>query len=281
MNVGRFAPSPTGELHLGNLRTALAAYFSAKRSGQDGVFLVRFEDLDRVTSSPQLADSQLEDLSAIGVVSDGVPVFQSDRFELYHHEIARLSGQGLTYPCFCTRKEIREAAAAPHDGLVVYPGTCRNLTAREQAERGRERPGALRLNAHAAGFGGVSIEFNDVILGRISGPVDDVVLRRNDGVPSYNIAVVVDDAVQGVTEVVRGDDLAEITPTQIALQRLLGYETPQYMHVPLMYGDDGERLSKRHGAATLSTLAAQGVDAETVRTQLLQSMESWFPYDRS
>lgn len=279
MITGRFAPSPTGELHLGNLRTALAAWMSAKRAGDGGRFLVRFEDLDRVTSSRDLAVAQLRDLAAIGIVPDDEPVFQSDRFALYDAAIDSLTARGLTYPCFCTRREIREAAVAPHGAVGAYPGTCRVLSESERAARAAERPGALRLDAAAASFG--EVEFDDVLHGRVSGTVDDVVLRRNDGVPSYNVAVVVDDAAQGVTEVVRGDDLLPVTASQIALQRLLGLPTPAYMHVPLVMGDDGERLAKRHGAVTLTDLAATGVGPDEVRARLLSEMEAWFPYGKS
>ena len=279
MITGRFAPSPTGELHLGNLRTALAAWMSVKRDGDGGRFLVRFEDLDRVTSTRDLAAAQLRDLAAIGIVPDDEPVFQSDRFALYDAAIDSLTARGLTYPCFCTRREVREAAVAPHGAVGAYPGTCRGLSESERAARAAERPGALRLDAAAAGFG--EVEFDDVLHGRVSGTVDAVVLRRNDGVPSYNVAVVVDDAAQGVTEVVRGDDLLPVTATQIALQRLLSLPTPAYMHVPLMMGDDGERLAKRHGAVTLTDLAATGVGPDEVRARLLSEMEAWFPYGKS
>ena len=209
------------------------------------------------------------------MVPDEPPVFQSDRFDLYDRAIDGLIAAGLTYPCFCTRREIREAAQAPHGGQVAYPGTCRALSPRERARRAVERPGAVRLNTEAAGLAGAEIAFSDALAGTASGPVDDVVLRRNDGVPAYNVAVVVDDAAQGVTEVVRGDDLLEITPTQVALQRLLGLPTPAYVHVPLVYGDDGERLAKRHGAVTLSDLAARGTGPDEVRHRLVAEVEAW------
>ena len=281
MITGRFAPSPTGDLHLGNLRTALVAWMSAHRDGPGtGRFLVRFEDLDRVTSSRDIAARQLADLAAIGIEPDEPPVFQSDRFDLYDAAIDGLIARGLTYPCFCTRREIREAAEAPHGGQTAYPGTCRSLAPRERARRALARPGAVRLNAEAAGFSGAEIGFRDALAGDVAGPVDDVVLRRNDGVPAYNVAVVVDDAAQGVTGVVRGDDLLAVTPTQVALQRLLGLPTPAYMHVPLVYGPDGERLAKRHGAVTLADLAAQGTGPDEVRRRLLAEMEAWFPYGK-
>jgi glutamyl-tRNA synthetase len=263
--IGRFAPSPTGALHLGNLRTAVAAYASVQASS--GIFLIRFEDLDMHNANMANAQQQLDDLTAIGVVASEIPVVQSERFALYHDAIARLTDAGHTYECFCTRKEVLEAAQAPHGGQVMYPGTCRDLTGAEREERRGARPGALRLRAH-----GATQSFSDHIHGSVTGDVDDVVLRRNDGVPSYNIAVVVDDALQGVTEVVRGDDLLDVTANQVHLQKLLGYSTPVYGHVPLAIGDDGERLAKRHGAVTLADLAAQGISADQVREMLWQSL---------
>ena len=280
MISGRFAPSPTGDLHLGNLRTAIAAQMSSRRNG-DGRFIVRFEDLDRVTSSPELAARQTADLAAMGVVSDEEPVFQSDRFDLYHAAIQSLIDRGLTYTCFCSRREVREASQAPHGAPHEYTGTCRNLTDAERAARAAERPGALRLNSQAAGFAGVQIDFVDAIHGPQSGPIDDLVLRRNDGVPSYNVAVVVDDAAQGITEVLRGDDLLTITPSQIALQRLLGLPTPDYVHVPLVLGDDGERLAKRNGARSLAELARTGIGHDEVRATLEAQVREWLPYGRS
>jgi glutamyl-tRNA synthetase len=263
--IGRFAPSPTGVLHLGNLRTAFAAYASVQAGG--GTFLIRFEDLDMHNANMANAQQQLDDLAAIGVGASETPVVQSERFALYHDAIARLTESGHTYECFCTRKEVLEAAQAPHGGQVMYPGTCRDLTEAEREERRSVRPGALRLRAH-----GATQSFTDHIHGTVTGVVDDVVLRRNDGVPSYNIAVVVDDALQGVTEVVRGDDLLDVTANQVHLQTLLGYSTPVYGHVPLAVGDDGERLAKRHGAVTLADLAAQGISAAQVRDMLWASL---------
>jgi glutamyl-tRNA synthetase len=213
------------------------------------------------------AQQQLDDLTAIGVVASEIPVVQSERFALYHDAIARLTDAGHTYECFCTRKEVLEAAQAPHGGQVMYPGTCRDLTEAEREQRRGSRPGALRLRAH-----GATQSFSDHIHGTVTGIVDDVVLRRNDGVPSYNIAVVVDDALQGVTEVVRGDDLLEVTANQVHLQTLLGYSTPVYGHVPLAVGDDGERLAKRHGAVTLADLADRGISTAQVRDMLWASL---------
>lgn len=256
--AGRFAPSPTGELHLGNLRTALVAWLAARSSHRD--FLVRMEDLDRATSSAEHEQRQLGDLAALGIDWDGDVVRQSDRFDLYRREIDKLRGAGRVYPCFCSRREIRaEIAAAPHaphellpDG--AYPGTCRDLTDTECARReaaGRRPAWRLRTNGEVIGV-------DDAVAGHYEGGVDDLVLARADGVPAYNLAVVVDDAAQGVTQVVRGDDLLSSTPRQVLLQRLLGMPTPSYLHVPLVLGDDGQRLAKRHGAVTMRDLARHG-----------------------
>ena len=263
--IGRFAPSPTGPLHIGNLRTALVAHASVRAAG--GTFLIRFEDLDMHNANMANAQQQLDDLASLGITADLTPVVQSERFDMYHEVIQRLTHAGLTYECFCTRKEILQAAQAPHGGQVMYPGTCRELTETERADRRAVRPGAVRLRTN-----GARETFTDLIHGEVTGDVDDVVLRRNDGVPSYNIAVVVDDALQGVTEVVRGDDLLEVTANQVHLQKLLGYSTPVYAHVPLVVGEDGERLAKRHGAVTLADLAAQGISASQVKDMLWTSL---------
>jgi glutamyl-tRNA synthetase len=250
---------------LGNLRTALAAWGSARAGG--GPFIIRFEDLDRVTSSGDHALREAEDLSAIGIRSDEIPVYQSTRFDLYNSAIESLTERGLTYECYCTRKEVAEAAAAPHGAMSVYAGTCRNLSEAERAAKRAVRPPALRLHS-----GDASVSFTDVLHGVVSGVTGDVVLRRNDGVPAYNVAVVVDDAAQGITEVVRGDDLLMATPAQVLLQQLLGLPTPTYAHVPLVVGADGERLAKRHGAVTLYELEQQGMTPEEVRAMLWQSL---------
>jgi glutamyl-tRNA synthetase len=254
------------------LRTALAAWASAISAG--GSFLVRWEDLDQFTATRDHAVGQLRDLASLGMEPGATPVLQSERLALYHDAIASLVERGLTYECFCSRKDIRDAVAAPHGQFALYPGTCRSLSESERDARRQERPGALRLRAN----GGVET-FTDYLHGTVSGEIDDVVLRRNDGMPSYNVAVVVDDALQNVSEVVRGDDLLGITPSQVYLQKLLGYETPIYGHVPLVVGDDGERLAKRHGAVTLRHLADLGVSAAEVRDKLWESLgqqtETW------
>ncbi|MEZ5266023.1 MAG: tRNA glutamyl-Q(34) synthetase GluQRS [Acidimicrobiales bacterium] len=264
---GRFAPSPTGALHLGNLRTALAAWCAARGGGRG--FLVRMEDLDRVTASAAHEAGQLADLAAIGLDWDGPVVRQSERFDRYFEALATLRAADLVYPCYCTRREIREeirgAASAPH-GLPegAYPGRCRRLTATERARlEGEGRWPAWRLRTD-----GEEISFVDEVAGPTAGRVDDVVLARNDGVPAYNLAVVVDDAAQGVSQVVRGDDLLSSTPRQIHLQRLLGLPTPTYLHVPLVLGADGQRLAKRHGAVTLAQLC-EGLDPAARHARLV------------
>ena len=202
---------------------------------------------------------------------DGEVVFQSERFEWYRAAISTLADDGLVYRCFCTRREIREAASAPHGEALAdgaYPGTCRELSTARQMQFEREgRRSALRLRTN-----GERYRVDDRIAGVYEGGVDDVVLERNDGVPAYNLAVVVDDHLQGVTQVVRGDDLLSSTPRQMHLQRLLGYQHPEYAHVPLVLGPDGSRLAKRHGAVTLADLAAQGVGPADVVAVLAASL---------
>jgi glutamyl-tRNA synthetase len=265
---GRYAPSPTGALHLGNLRTALLAWLFARSAGAR--FLVRVEDLDASRVRPGLAEAQLADLAALGLDWDEEPVRQSARLDRYAAAIDRLDVAGLLYPCFCTRAEIREAASAPHGDLPegAYPGTCRELGARARAEReATGRPPALRLRA-----GGARVAFRDRLLGAQEGLVDDLVVRRNDGAPAYNLAVVVDDAEQGIGEVVRGADLVGSTPRQLHLATLLGLPAPAYAHVPLMLGPDGARLAKRHGAVTLADRRAAGESPAEVRAGLAASV---------
>jgi glutamyl-tRNA synthetase len=247
---GRFAPSPTGRLHLGNLRTALLAWLFARSSGAR--FLVRSEDLDPIPERDAIEAQQLADLAAIGLEWDGEVARQSERRRLHDAAIDRLVAEGLTYPYWCSRREILEAPSAPHAPPGAYPGTCRDRTPPVVVDR----PPALRLRA-----GDVPVAVHDRLHGRFEGIVDDFVLRRGDGTPAYNLAVVVDDADQGIGEVVRGDDLLASTPRQVFLAGLLGIDPPGYAHVPLVLGADGERLAKRHGAVTL---AGAGSPAEVL-----------------
>ncbi len=265
MAAGRFAPSPSGPLHLGNLRTALLAWWAAR--GDGSALLLRVEDLDP-SSRPEHEAGQLADLRSLGLDWDGPVVRQSERRDRYEDALARLVAADLTYPCFCTRREIREATRAPHEAPDAYPGTCRELTAAQRAAREAEgRPPALRLRST-----GEEVEAHDVLHSRVRGRVDDVVLRRNDGLPAYNLVVVVDDDAQGVEEVVRGDDLLPSTPRQVHLARVLGLRVPTYLHVPLVLGPDGARLSKRHGSVTLADAVAAGVPPAVVRARLAASV---------
>ena len=260
MSAGRYAPSPSGDLHVGNLRTALLAWLWARRSGRD--FLIRVEDLDRVR--PGAEERQLDDLRAIGLDWDGTPVRQSERRDLYDTAIARLRDEGRVYECFCTRREILEAPTAPHHPPGAYPGTCRDLTEADRTQRRADRPAALRLRADLASF-----TVGDEIHGAYVGAVDDFVLRRGDGVPAYNLAVVVDDAEQGVDQVVRGDDLLASAPRQAYLATLLGGQPPTYVHVPLALNTAGQRLAKRDGAVTFTELRATGIDVFAIITESL------------
>lgn len=266
MATGRFAPSPSGELHLGNLRTALLAWLFARSTGSR--FLVRVEDLDPLTSSREHEVRQLEDLRALGLDWDPPVVRQSSRRGAHEAALTELFERGLTFPCYCTRREIREAAVAPHAAGGRYPGTCRELTPDEVAERVTAgRPAALRLRTARE-----SVTVVDRVHGSVTTVVDDIVLRRNDGVPAYHLAVVVDDDDQGVEEVVRGDDLLSSTPSQAHLLDLLGRPRPTWAHVPLVLGPDGERLAKRHGAVTMHDLAELGVGPAEVRARLAVSL---------
>lgn len=270
--AGRYAPSPSGDLHLGNLRTALLAWLFARAS--DRRFLLRVENLDRARDAGTAA-SQLEDIAAIGIDWDGEVVLQTERGMAHDAALASLKSAGLVYECTCTRKDILSAPSAPHAPPGAYPGTCRNCSDEERAQAraaiAPRRP-ALRLRAPE---GITELEFHDRILGRVTGDIDDLVLRRGDGTIAYNLAVVVDDAAMGVDQVVRGDDLASSTPRQILLQQLLGLPTPpdvEYAHVPLVLGQSGARLAKRDGAVTLRELRAGGVTPRQVRGMLARSL---------
>ncbi|HML51503.1 MAG TPA: tRNA glutamyl-Q(34) synthetase GluQRS [Propionicimonas sp.] len=264
--AGRFAPSPTSDLHLGNLRTAVLAWLFARSSGRR--FLVRIEDLDtaRVRAGGDTAGRQLADLAALGLDFDGDPVWQSQRLEVYRDVIASLP----TYPCFCTRREIAEAASAPHHaagGYRPYPGTCRNLTEAQRAERAAVRTPALRVRAQD-----VSWTVRDALAGEVTAVVDDFVVARNDGTPAYNLAVVVDDLASGVDQVVRGDDLLDSSPRQAWLAHRVGGSAPDYAHVPLALNPSGQRLAKRDGAVCMADLARLDVSPERILSRIAESL---------
>ncbi len=235
------------------------AWLFARSVGSE--FLLRFEDLDSDFVRPEYYDAQRRDLERLGLSWDG-ELRQSEHLERYRAALDSLVSQGLTYRCYCSRREIRQAAAAPHVDLPdgVYPGTCAHLTAaQEQAHIADGRPAAIRLRS----VGGVA-RFEDRLLGTVEAHLDDIVLARRDGTPAYNLVVVVDDAFQHVEEVVRGDDLAPSTPRQLHLGALLGVHAPAFAHVPLVLNATGDRLAKRDGAVTLDDRLALGQSSAEV-----------------
>ena len=266
--AGRYAPSPSGDLHLGNLRTAILAWVLARRSGR--AFRLRIEDLDRVRDGSE--QRQLEDLTALGLDWDGEVVRQSARGTAYDAAIEHLRARDQVFECYCTRREILEAPSAPHAPPGAYPGTCRDLTEAER-EAGRERmrqlrrEPALRLRADVTTW-----TVQDLWAGEVHGTVDDLVLRRGDGVVAYNLAVVVDDAAAGVDQVTRADDLLSSAPRQAHLARLLGLAEPRYAHVPLAVNPAGARLAKRDGAVTLRDRLEQGETAADVVGRIGESL---------
>ncbi|HUN78901.1 MAG TPA: tRNA glutamyl-Q(34) synthetase GluQRS [Solirubrobacteraceae bacterium] len=253
--AGRYAPSPSGPLHIGNLRTALIAWLAARSRGAP--FLLRIEDLDRERCRPEHERSQLADLAALGLDWDGPVLRQSQGLAVHREAFERLRAAGRVYPCWCTRADVREAASAPHRGRSPshYPGTCRGLGAEQRRRRARDagREPVWRLDGR-----GERVSFDDLLHGPREGVVDDVVLWRAEDAPAYNLAVVVDDDAQAVGEVVRGDDLLDSTPAQILLADILGLVRPTYLHVPLVLGADRRRLAKRDGAITLRQRLAAG-----------------------
>ena len=270
--VGRFAPSPSGRMHLGNAFSALLAWLSVRSAG--GEMVLRLEDLDPQRCKRDYADQIEADYQWLGLDWDrggsmgGLEYYQSNRSTIYAEYLERLRQNGLIYPCFCTRNQLH-AASAPHgtDGTVIYAGTCRNLTEAEQAERARTRTPALRIRVPAA-----TVSVTDTVMDAYSEALDqscgDMILRRSDGVYAYQLAVVVDGALMGVNQVVRGSDLLSSTPRQIWLQRQWGFPQPQYCHVPLLYGADGHRLSKRQRDMDLGTLRSAGKHPEEIVGQL-------------
>lgn len=260
--VGRLAPSPTGAQHVGNARTYLIAWLSARSQG--GRVVLRIEDIDSPRIKAGAAAQACDDLRWLGLDWEGAPVVQTERLPLYEAALAQLQRQELVYPCTCTRSDVERAASAPHaehEG-PLYPGTCAGRRAADAADL-QGRPYAWRLRTSAE-----AIRFTD----GFQGPVvldlrqlgGDFVVWKSAGTPAYQLAVVVDDAAQGVTEVVRGDDLVASTPRQLLLYRALGLAPPRFTHVPLVVGPDGRRLAKRHGDTRLAALRSAGVRAEAL-----------------
>ncbi|MGA9583068.1 MAG: tRNA glutamyl-Q(34) synthetase GluQRS [Allosphingosinicella sp.] len=272
--VTRFAPSPTGRLHLGHAFSALLAHDLARSRG--GAFLLRIEDIDPGRSRAEHVDGIIEDLDWLGIEWDGEIIFQSERLDLYREALDRLREAGLVYPCFCTRSaiaaEIAASAAAPHgpDG-PLYPGTCRALSSEERERRRDSEPHAWRLDVARAAAGAGPLYWSDGDTEVQAEPEahGDIVLARKDSPVSYHLAVTVDDAAQGVTDVVRGRDLYSATDVHRLLQALLEIPTPLYRHHPLLLGPDGRRLAKRHGAPTLRELREGGADPKSLAADLL------------
>ena len=259
---GRFAPSPSGRMHLGNLWSCLLSWLAARSQG--GRMVLRLEDLDPDRCTQAWCDQVMRDLEWLGLDWDNEPVYQSRRTEAYRAAFAQLEERGLIYPCYCTRAE-RLAASAPHrsDGVVVYDGRCRRLSPKEREELARTRRPAWRVEVPEE-----TVSFVD----RIQGPFSqnlarecgDFILRRSDGVYAYQLAVVVDDAAMGVTQVVRGSDLLDSTPRQLWLQEELGLPHPEYGHVPLLLAPDGRRLAKRDRDQELGELQSRYTASELV-----------------
>ena len=263
--AGRYAPSPSGDLHFGNLRTAVLAWLFARQTGRK--FYLRVEDIDSERSSDESAKRQIEDLQTLGLDFDPPVLYQHDRGDAYAEALSRLD----TYECYCSRRDIREAASAPHTQPGMYPGTCRDLTEEQRALRRSQlaeegRLPAIRLRAHAREW-----TVRDYYHGEYTGPVDDVILKRGGRVDqaqagdwAYNLAVVVDDGFQGVDQIVRGDDLLPSAPAQAYLADQLGLTAVSYIHVPLVVGAGGRRLAKRDGAVTLREMLAEKGVADVV-----------------
>lgn len=263
--ISRFAPSPTGRLHLGHAWSALLAHDFARE--REGMFLLRIEDIDPGRARPEFVDSIIEDLTWLGLSPDGEIVYQSERRPLYADALEKLKAQGLSYPCFCTRSaiaaEVAASASAPHgpDG-PLYPGTCRTLEPAERDRRLHTQPHAWRLDMAKAIQAAGPLYWEDEDTEVLAEPerFGDVVLARKDAPTSYHLAVTVDDADQGVTNVVRGRDLFAATDVHRLLQRLLALPTPHYHHHELLTDGEGRRLAKRHGAPTLAELRRDGAD---------------------
>ncbi|SFC11822.1 glutamyl-Q tRNA(Asp) synthetase [Polaromonas sp. OV174] len=312
---GRFAPSPTGPLHAGSLVAALASWLDAR--AHHGQWLIRIEDVDTPRCVPGAAQTILEQLAACGLLPDEAPVYQSQRSALYQQALNQLLGQGQAYPCACTRQDIAQALAAAgqsrqRHGELVYPGTCRlglqgraarawrfhtekfkQNTPPAQSAQAQEATKTVAISIQTTTSSTSQVQWQDRLLGAQTQNVDrevgDFVLKRADGFWAYQLAVVVDDAEQGITNIVRGQDLADNTARQILLQRALGLPTPRYLHTPLVLGANGEKLSKQNGAQALDTrqplqLLQQaglalglpgGIQADTPADWLEQAVPLW------
>jgi glutamyl-tRNA synthetase len=259
--VGRLAPSPTGAQHVGNARTYLIAWLSARSRG--GRVVLRIEDIDSPRVKAGAAEQACDDLRWLGLDWDGEPVVQTARLPLYQAALAELQKRELVYPCTCTRTDVERAASAPHlehEGLV-YPGTCSSRCAADALQLGTAYAWRMRVGSETIAFDDAFCGPQQLDLRQLGG---DFVVWKSAGTPAYQLAVVVDDALQGITEVIRGDDLIPSTPRQLLLYRALGLTPPRFAHVPLVVGPDGRRLAKRHGDTRLSTLRAAGVSPQAL-----------------
>ena len=269
--IGRYAPSPTGPLHLGNLRTALLAWLHARLHG--GEFYLRMDDLDKPRVVAGSADQILRDLEWLGIDWDGDVLYQSHRVDVYQQAFERLNNQGLVYPCFCSRKDIQQAVSAPHSHSMVYPGTCANLNQVELKIKHQQKSPASRVRVTGSVIG-----FIDGCLGvqqeNLSEQCGDFVIKRADNMFAYQLVIVVDDMEQGITDVVRGADLLDSTARQVYLmqQLQLDHTPPDYWHVPLMLDEQGERLAKRDGAKSVTEWQKEGYDQNELVAYLAHSV---------
>ncbi|GFN31789.1 glutamyl-Q tRNA(Asp) synthetase [Paenibacillus curdlanolyticus] len=278
MKRGRFAPTPSGYMHIGNARTALLSWLQIRSA--DGQFVLRIEDIDKPRSKPHYARQAIEDLRWLGIDWDEgpdvggqyAPYIQSEREFFYEAALRKLNDQGVLYPCYCSRAELQAIASAPH-GLSAegpaYPGLCRHLTEEQRSVREAVKQPSLRF-----AMPDVAITFVDEAAGEQSFPPGaggDFVVKRADGIISYQLAVVVDDHAMGITDVLRGWDLIDSTPRQLLLYKALGMKPPRFAHVPLLLGPDGTRLAKRHGAVSLASIRERGIAPELV----IGAMAAW------
>jgi glutamyl-tRNA synthetase len=260
----RFAPSPTGYLHVGGARTALFNWLLAKKLG--GTFILRIEDTDVARSTQESVDAILQGMEWLGLDWDEGPFYQSENFPLYAEHVQKLLDTGKAYRCYCTQEELEEKRekALAEGRKPKYDGTCRNL-----AENRPGRPSVVRFRAPHEGV----TAFDDLIKGRISfnnDELDDLIIQRTDGTPTYNFVVVIDDAIMKITTVIRGDDHVNNTPRQILLYEALGYPVPRFAHVPMILGSDKTRLSKRHGATSVMAYRDMGYLPEAMINYLVR-----------
>jgi glutamyl-tRNA synthetase len=267
--IGRYAPSPTGRLHLGNLRTALLAWLHARLNG--GEFLLRFDDLDMPRVVKGSAEQIVEDLKWLGLDWDGDIYYQSNNILRYEAALERLQQQGLIYPCFCSRKDIQQAISAPHIQLPIYPGTCSQLSEQQLSQKLQFKNPSLRYQVEDK-----MIRFSDCILGDqeelLRESCGDFIVKRADGLFAYQFAVVVDDIAQGVTTVVRGSDLLDSTARQIGLFESFGRQAPGYVHVPLLMNESGDRMAKRDGSDSIKMWKESNRSAEQLIAYLANSI---------